>query len=314
MEYIEGVSLLSVCRLSEAGNNEEIERLLPGVNLQQTISNLAREFFHELFVTGFFHGDPHPANVILRPDGSFVLIDCGIFGELAPQERRLLAKYTEALAAGNAAQSARYYAKFCTPTQATDRLAWEHDLVQVLGSWHAVLKDPNVPLKVRHMAVWQGEIAKVLRRHHVRTGANQLLVWRALMILDTTALRMPGSFDVHGAMIKFFRRNQPRVLLQLFDLFTLNATIERLQLANEIPGQMLGTLRSLKAPINEIQIRKDGLSSRERQSRLLDRYFLATLSVTFAVAAGHLAGSEPGFMIAVLLSALCLLLTVFRGR
>lgn len=316
MEYIDGVTLLHVARLSETGNDEEIERLLPGVDLHETVANLSHEFFSQLFVTGFFHGDPHPANIILRSDGSFVLIDCGIFGELAPQERRLLAKYTEAVSAGKAEEAARYYAKFCSPTYETDQLAWQHDLIQVLGAWHAVLKDPNLPLAIRHMAVWQGEIAKVLRHHHVRTGANQLLVWRALMILDSTALRMPGSFDVHGAMVRFFRRNRPRVLLQLFDLLTFNAGFERLQTANEIPGQLLATLHALREPINEIQIRKERRSDggRRRRARRVDRYFPATLSVTFAVAASQLAGTEPGFMIAASLSVVFLLVTVFGGR
>ena len=40
-------------------------------------------FSHQLFVTGFVHGDPHPGNVFVRPspqgDAEIVLLDHGLY-------------------------------------------------------------------------------------------------------------------------------------------------------------------------------------------------------------------------------------------
>jgi len=211
MEYIEGVSVLTLCRLSEAGRADEIRRLLPGVDLQRLITGLVDACFRQFFETGFFHGDPHPANILVRPDNSFVFIDCGIFGELSPEHRRDLREYIEALTEERYSDAAEYYMRLCHPTPWTDVLDWKRDLVAVLTAWHRALKDRDAPRAHRHMGWWQGRIAQTMTKHHVRMRPNLLLVWRAMVMLDTTALQLPGRFDLLQATVNYFRRHRPSV-------------------------------------------------------------------------------------------------------
>jgi ubiquinone biosynthesis protein len=39
-----------------------------------------------VFTHGLFHGDPHPANIIVRDDGSLGLVDFGIVGRLSDED------------------------------------------------------------------------------------------------------------------------------------------------------------------------------------------------------------------------------------
>jgi ubiquinone biosynthesis protein len=43
-----------------------------------------RSFFHQAFEVGVFHGDPHPGNIFVQPDGTVYLIDFGAVGRLDP--------------------------------------------------------------------------------------------------------------------------------------------------------------------------------------------------------------------------------------
>ena len=43
-----------------------------------------RSFFHQAFEAGVFHGDPHPGNIFVQPDGTVYLIDFGAVGRLDP--------------------------------------------------------------------------------------------------------------------------------------------------------------------------------------------------------------------------------------
>jgi ubiquinone biosynthesis protein len=52
-------------------------------------------------VHGFFHADPHPANIIFNKEGELVFIDFGIVGVLARKERLLILRYLRSMLTGN---------------------------------------------------------------------------------------------------------------------------------------------------------------------------------------------------------------------
>jgi ubiquinone biosynthesis protein len=213
LEFIDGVSLLEICRLHETGRGGEIASLLPGVDLKAVVDGLAEECFHQLFEVGFFHGDPHPGNILIRADGVFVFLDFGIFGELYPNDRENLIGYAETLVQGRLVQSARYYLRLCAPTAATRIVELERELAAVIGAWRAVLLTPGSPVELRHISVWQGKVADLLRRHHVRTRRNLLLVWRSWTTLDSTAMRLPVGFDLIETQARYFGKLRMRQAL-----------------------------------------------------------------------------------------------------
>jgi ubiquinone biosynthesis protein len=212
MEFVKGETFLTLCVLSETGHKDELNRILDGIDFRAVVERLADECFHQLFVTGLFHGDPHPANAILQRDGTFVFIDCGISGELTPDHRDNFRSFVESLAFGRFYESALCYSRLCRMTASTDVDAWISDVAAALAEWRASLGDPQAPIERRHMGRLQGNVAAAMRKHNVLTLPNQLLVWRALVLLDTTTLRLPIAFDLLGAMVSFFKRTRGDLL------------------------------------------------------------------------------------------------------
>lgn len=90
MEFVEGISLERVDELVTAG-----------YDVRDIGDRLANSYMHQMVDVGFFHADPHAANIIVRPAsdrsrlqsgvdrGEVVWIDCGMMGELSPHERGL---------------------------------------------------------------------------------------------------------------------------------------------------------------------------------------------------------------------------------
>ena len=69
MEYIEGKTD-RVCRGGQQGSKE-------------TSCGAGRPGFHAAGVgRWFFHGDPHPGNILVKPDGKLALLDFGVVGRL----------------------------------------------------------------------------------------------------------------------------------------------------------------------------------------------------------------------------------------
>jgi len=52
---------------------------------------LGRAVLLQIFVDGFFHGDPHQGNILLAEDGTVIMLDLGIVGHLDLRARQLLA-------------------------------------------------------------------------------------------------------------------------------------------------------------------------------------------------------------------------------
>lgn len=45
-------------------------------------------YVQQIFLDGFFHGDPHPGNLLVTPEGELAFLDFGIMGALRPEKRR----------------------------------------------------------------------------------------------------------------------------------------------------------------------------------------------------------------------------------
>jgi aarF domain-containing kinase len=99
MQFMDGVSFSALQRSMDATH----EQLKPAAGtspgeMTAMVTDLLRSFGHQIFTLGVFHSDPHPGNIIRRPDGSVGLLDFGECKELGDRERLLFARLTIALA------------------------------------------------------------------------------------------------------------------------------------------------------------------------------------------------------------------------
>ncbi|MGD0802449.1 MAG: AarF/UbiB family protein [Candidatus Bathyarchaeia archaeon] len=56
-----------------------------------------RVYAKMIFEDGFFHGDPHPGNLLVTPKGELAILDFGLMGVLRPEKRDLLLKMVIAI-------------------------------------------------------------------------------------------------------------------------------------------------------------------------------------------------------------------------
>ena len=57
------------------------------INRRELGERLIRAYCQMVFVDGFYHADPHPGNILVKPDGTLVLLDFGATGRLSPAMR-----------------------------------------------------------------------------------------------------------------------------------------------------------------------------------------------------------------------------------
>ncbi|MCL8207330.1 MAG: AarF/ABC1/UbiB kinase family protein [Actinomycetia bacterium] len=59
-----------------------------GISRTLVAERLIHLYLHMVMDAGFFHADPHPGNILVRPDGDLVLLDFGMVGQITPADRR----------------------------------------------------------------------------------------------------------------------------------------------------------------------------------------------------------------------------------
>jgi predicted unusual protein kinase regulating ubiquinone biosynthesis (AarF/ABC1/UbiB family) len=81
MEFVSGYKITDFPALEKAGINQG--------ELAQTLINA---YMKQVLVDGFYHADPHPGNMFIRPDGGITFIDFGMVGRIAPGHVRAIRK------------------------------------------------------------------------------------------------------------------------------------------------------------------------------------------------------------------------------
>ena len=73
--------VLTVEYIVGQGLREVLNR--PAADRHRIAANLYNAFLKQIFEDGFFHGDPHPGNLLFLPDGTVCLLDFGIIGRVS---------------------------------------------------------------------------------------------------------------------------------------------------------------------------------------------------------------------------------------
>ncbi len=77
LEQLDGIKISDIAAIDAQGiDRREVARLLAGAYSQM------------FFVDGFFHGDPHPGNIFVRPGPEIVLVDFGMVDRISPPQRQ----------------------------------------------------------------------------------------------------------------------------------------------------------------------------------------------------------------------------------
>ena len=96
-DYISGMKI---------SDGEAIDRA--GLDRRQIMQSLAEAYCEQIFVHGFFHADPHPGNLMVRPipgdetRGQIVFLDFGLAKQLPPDFRKNFLELVSSLISGDA--------------------------------------------------------------------------------------------------------------------------------------------------------------------------------------------------------------------
>jgi ubiquinone biosynthesis protein len=312
MEFIQGLSLAKVIELKEEGGLEAVKERLPDLDLSLIGNRIANAVLRQLFITGFFHGDPHPGNIFIQNNNTVAFLDFGIFGEMNGEQLEILSGHLENIALGNINESFRYYAMQYQPTEDTDMIQFEKEGREVLRRWYLISIDPYAKAEDKHLGKVGSEMFDVIRRNKLKGTTSVLLFWRALYALDVSALKLAEYFDLMVEMKAFFIRIRPGLCERAISTAANRDTHEAIgRLGQEWLPYWDKTLANLSGSDQPVLSRRSPAKQRwlDKETRWLAGGVLA-LSAVILVTVPRSSLPTPLYLSALLLVSLGLLLFV----
>lgn len=178
---------------------------IPDEDRRVAVDAGAKAVLRQCLELGFFHADPHPGNLFVRPGGKLIFIDLGMTGTIEPRTRRLIARLVHGTVLGDVEQvAAAALALGDVDPDRVDEKALRRDVQDIVSMFH------DVPLERFNLAALLESFFSALRRQNVRCPADLALLVKALASLEGVGTLLDPKFD----MVGYARPYIERILLE----------------------------------------------------------------------------------------------------
>lgn len=261
-----------------------------GIDRRRLARTGAEIFLKMVLVDRYFHGDPHPGNLLVLPDGRLGLLDFGMVASLRPEVTEHLTRTFLAVVRQDARAAVRSMRRMGIVPPGVDRAALERDLDDLIA------RNYGRPIGELSLSEVVADSLEIVSRHRLRLPGELLLLARALTILDGLGRALDSGFNALEVAVPFARRMWlrrlragPRLLAAADELQELGEVVRTLP---EGVDRLLELAEQGRLSLG-LQMGRESQPAMRRAERAVNRLSLALLSAGLAVA-GSLLWGQPG--------------------
>jgi len=246
----------------------------------------------QVFVDGFFHGDPHAGNILVGGAGRVCLIDFGLVGTLREEQRQDLVTLIVAVIAGDSGTIARVLLRMGTPTQRVDLSALKREIDRLRSQYLS-----GAHLSDIDSAGFVEEFAAAAGHFRIKLASEYSILTKAAATLEGIVRRLHPDVD----LVRIARPYVEQVVAERFSPTTvLQGLASELgdlgSIAQRLPAQLDQVLHDVETGNLQVRAVTPGLDEiptllHQMASRLAVALFAASLSISAALL---VAGRDPG--------------------
>jgi ubiquinone biosynthesis protein len=256
----------------------DIQPLLLSPSERRRVASMGADaIFKMAFEDGFFHGDPHPGNLILTPKGDLALLDFGMVGYMSRGDIEALSRLFIAVIQRDAAAALRGLESLGVRYATEVRGDLERDLREFFNKYSG--------LSVGEVTLGQAlsELISLARRYRLRVPPVFPLLTKALVTAEGLARAIDPTINVYEVAQPYARRLlterlRPEAVLEA----TRELAFEYAGYVEDYPEQIRILLAELADGEIEVQLEHGGLDE------LLGKVDVLANRLVFALVTGAL--------------------------
>ena len=219
-EYINGIPLNHYSQLIEAG-----------YDLEDVGKKLMLSFIKQVFKDGYFHGDPHPGNLLVR-DGKIYFIDFGIMGELEVGMRASLNDILYSFTAQDVDGMTKAILSVTQFDNGLNRAVLSQDVEQMLGRYS------GIDLGSLSITDLLQDLMAIFQKNHLKASSQITILEKASLQIEGIFRELAPNMDLMTLAKDYFLENmgpdmlkqalnKESILIELFYLIRNGKNIPR---------------------------------------------------------------------------------------
>jgi ubiquinone biosynthesis protein len=179
MEWLDGAKLC-----------DPAVRQMPSGELRKVTRLGAEMYLEMIFHHGFYHGDPHPGNLVVMPSGAIGLLDFGMVARLDDQLREDIEDMLIAIISQDSQQLTSLVMRLGSVPPGLDEPALSVDLAEFVNHY------ANQPVEAFDLAGALTEMIEIVQRYRIALVPSMAMLIKVLVMLEGTARMLEPSFSL----------------------------------------------------------------------------------------------------------------------
>lgn len=189
-EYIDGIKGLRQNLIAEEGYDSE-----------DIAEKLVYSFLTQVFRDGFFHGDPHPGNLIIR-DKKIVFVDFGITGNLSPGVRENLIKLMKAIVFEDIESLMNILLQMAVTKEKVNRFALSEDLTDFYHSY------VSKSFRQINLSAFFSDVLHITHKHKLVMPNDFIMLAKAFTILEGVVSELHGDINIMEIAANYIKASE----------------------------------------------------------------------------------------------------------
>ena len=203
-ERLDGLPLVDVIRELRADRDACRERLAAlGYDLDEAAANVVWNFLGQVYATGIFHGDLHPANVLLLHANRIGYVDFGIVGRIPQEVQQSLGDYARSLFGGDSEDAVDQLLRWLRPSEKTDPATARGEMLRLTERFLEDLEHPGARRR-EVLARFQVDLLSAARRHRLSADPLIVLYMKVVLAMDSVTSELAPALNLQAVHERFF--------------------------------------------------------------------------------------------------------------